>query len=104
MFWGDEMKSINNRIRIAIQKSGRLSEESFRLLASCGIYVKPRKEQLFCHSDNFPLDLLLVRDDDIPSLVSEGTCDFGIVGTNVLQEKSLQNVSDSKKILKLYST
>jgi ATP phosphoribosyltransferase len=84
------MKSINSRIRIAIQKSGRLSEESFRLLASCGIYVKPRKEQLFCHSDNFPLDLLLVRDDDIPNLVSEGTCDFGIVGTNVLQEKLLQ--------------
>lgn len=84
------MNSITNRIRIAIQKSGRLSEASFRLLAGCGIYVKPRKEQLFCHSDNFPLDLLLVRDDDIPSFVAEGTCDFGIVGTNVLQEKCLQ--------------
>jgi ATP phosphoribosyltransferase len=90
------MSNINNRIRIAIQRSGRLSEESFRLLAGCGIYVKPRKEQLFCHSDNFPLDLLLVRDDDIPNLVSEGICDFGIVGTNVLQEKSLQHSSDSK--------
>lgn len=88
--------NINNRIRIAIQKSGRLSEESFRLLTTCGIYVKPRKEQLFCHSDNFPLDLLLVRDDDIPSLVATGTCDFGIVGTNVLQEKSLQNGNDFK--------
>ncbi len=91
---GSEM--INNRIRIAIQKSGRLSEESFRLLQSCGIYIKPRKEQLFCHSDNFPLDLLLVRDDDIPSMVSEGTCDFGIVGTNVLQEKLLQRGNDAK--------
>ncbi len=88
------MKTVNNRIRIAIQKTGRLSEESFRLLAGCGIYVKPRKEQLFCHSDNFPLDLLLVRDDDIPNLVAEGTCDFGIVGTNLLQEKALQNSSD----------
>ncbi len=88
------MKNINNRIRIAIQKSGRLSEESFRLLTRCGIYVMPRKEQLFCHSDNFPLDLLLVRDNDIPSLVSEGTCDFGIVGTNVLQEQSLQKGND----------
>lgn len=85
-----------NRIRIAIQKSGRLSEESFRLLVGCGIYVKPRKEQLFCHSDNFPLDLLLVRDDDIPSLVSAGTCDFGIVGTNVLQEKLLQQNNNTK--------
>lgn len=82
---------INNRIRIAIQKSGRLSEESFRLLANCGIDIKPRKEQLFCHSDNFPLDLLLVRDDDIPGMVSVGTCDFGILGTNVLQEKSLNH-------------
>src|SRR6266513_2241407 len=82
---------IDNRIRIAIQKSGRLREESFRLLTCCGIHIKPRKEQLFCHSDNFPLDLLLVRDDDIPNLVSEGICDYGIVGTNVLQEKSLQH-------------
>lgn len=90
------MNNINNRIRIAIQKSGRLSEESFRLLAGCGIYVKPRKEQLFCHSDNFPLDLLLVRDDDIPGLVSKGICDFGIVGTNVLQEESLQSIRDLK--------
>lgn len=90
------MENRNARIRIAIQKSGRLSEESFRLLAACGIYVKPRKEQLFCHSDNFPLDLLLVRDDDIPSLVSEGTCDFGIVGTNVLEEQSLQKKTSLK--------
>lgn len=76
-----------NRIRIAIQKSGRLSEDSLNLLAHCGISVKPRKNQLFCHSDNFPLDLLLVRDDDIPNLVTEGFCDFGIVGTNLCQEK-----------------
>lgn len=90
------MNKINNRIRIAIQKSGRLSESSLALLAGCGIGIKPRKEQLFCHSDNFPLDVLLVRDDDIPGLVSEGICDFGIVGTNVLQEKSLQYGSDSR--------
>lgn len=90
------MKNRNNRMRIAIQKSGRLSEESFRLLMACGIEVKPRKEQLFCHSGNFPLDLLLVRDDDIPNLVSEGTCDFGIIGTNVLQENTLQQTAKSK--------
>src|SRR5690242_20284691 len=85
-----------NRLRIAIQKSGRLNEESFALLKRCGIHISPRKEQLFCHSDNFPLDLLLVRDDDIPHLVTEGTCDFGIVGTNLLQEKSLQCGLDFK--------
>jgi ATP phosphoribosyltransferase len=95
------MKNFNNRIRIAIQKSGRLSTESFRLLTCCGIYLNPRKEQLFCHSDNFPLDLLLVRDDDIPSLVAEGTCDFGIIGTNVLQEKSLQHGNDRKNSNKI---
>jgi ATP phosphoribosyltransferase len=91
------MKSVTNRIRIAIQKSGRLSEGSFRLLARCGISVEPRKEQLFCHSDNFPLDLLLVRDDDIPNLVADGICDYGIVGTNLLKEKSLQSPSNHLK-------
>lgn len=91
------MNMMNNRIRIAIQKTGRLSEESFRLLGRCGINVKPRKEQLFCHSDNFPLDLLLVRDDDIPGLVFEGICDLGIVGTNILQEKALLNGKNFKK-------
>jgi ATP phosphoribosyltransferase len=82
---------MTNRMRIAIQKSGRLSEDSLNLLTCCGISVKPRKDQLFCHSDNFPLDLLLVRDDDIPNLVTEGICDFGIVGTNLCREKSLKN-------------
>lgn len=88
----------NNRIRIAIQKSGRLNDESLRLMAGCGISVKPRKEQLFCQSDNFELDVLLVRDDDIPSLISEGICDFGIVGTNLLNEKILQNNSNLQNI------
>lgn len=83
------MKYNNNRIRVAIQKSGRLNEGSLQLMAGCGISVKQRNEQLFCQSDNFAMDVLLVRDDDIPSLVSEGICDFGIVGTNVLNEKSL---------------
>jgi ATP phosphoribosyltransferase len=90
------MKNSSDRIRIAIQKSGRLNEESSRLLTACGIHVKLRKEQLFYHSDNFPLDLLLVRDDDIPNLVAEGICDFGIIGTNLLQEKLLQKGDDLK--------
>lgn len=83
-----------NRIRIALQKSGRLSEDSFNLLTRCGIKVRNRKDQLFCHSENFPLDLLLVRDDDIPNLVMDGICDFGIVGTNVLKEKSLHRTDN----------
>ncbi|HLF66393.1 MAG TPA: ATP phosphoribosyltransferase [Gammaproteobacteria bacterium] len=77
------------RIRIALQKSGRLSEDSFDLLARSGIKVRRHKDQLFCHSENFPIDILLVRDDDIPNLIIEHVCDFGIVGMNVLQEATL---------------
>lgn len=85
------MLTTNNapRIRIALQKSGRLSDESLNLLARCGIKIKNKKEQLFYHSENFPLDVLMVRDDDIPNLVMDDVCDFGIVGTNVLEEKAL---------------
>jgi ATP phosphoribosyltransferase len=86
----------DNRIRIAVQKSGRLSDESFDLLGRCGIKIKSRRDQLFCHSENFPLDLLLVRDDDIPHLVMDGICDFGIVGTNVLEEKALHRDNNGK--------
>ena len=80
------MKNVNKRICIAIQKSGRLSEKSLQLLACFGITVKQDKRKLFYRSVDFPLDVLLVRDDDIPNLVSEGICDFGIVGKNVLEE------------------
>jgi len=99
---------INNRIRIALQKSGRLSEESFSLLERCGIKIKKNSGQLFCHSENFPLDVLLVRDDDILNLIKDGICDLGIVGTNVLEEQSLQhyntnsnNRSSTNIVLKL---
>lgn len=83
------MKTNENRIRIAIQKSGRLSDDSFALLEKCGIKTGRYKGRLFCHSENFPLDLLLVRDDDIPNLILDGVCDLGIVGTNVLNESLL---------------
>lgn len=85
------MKKLKNTIRLAIQKSGRLNEGSISLLKDCGIHIEFRKEQLFCQSNNFPLDILLVRDDDIPHLVSAGICDIGIVGANVFLEKKLKN-------------
>ncbi len=86
---------MSNRIRLALQKSGRLSEDSFDLLARSGIKIRRHRDQLFCHSENFPIDVLLVRDDDIPALIMEQVCDFGIVGLNVLQEASLaQNAQD----------
>jgi ATP phosphoribosyltransferase len=84
-----------SRIRLALQKSGRLSEDSFELLKQSGIKIRRYNGQLFCHSENFPIDILLVRDDDIPNLVIENVCDFGIVGLNVLQEKSLSLQSKS---------
>lgn len=80
---------MNNRIRLALQKSGRLSEDSFDLLTRSGIKIRRHRDQLFCHSENFPVDILLVRDDDIPALIMEHVCDFGIVGMNVLQEAAL---------------
>jgi ATP phosphoribosyltransferase len=79
-----------DRLRLAIQKSGRLSTDSLDLLKSCGIRVKSPKEKLLLHAENFPLDILFVRDDDIPQLVMDGVCDLGIVGTNVLEEAALQ--------------
>lgn len=82
-----------DRLRLAIQKSGRLSVDSLDLLARCGIKVKAPKEKLLLHSENFPLDVLFVRDDDIPQLVMDGVCDLGIVGNNVLQESALERRS-----------
>jgi ATP phosphoribosyltransferase len=80
----------SDRLRLAIQKSGRLSTDSLDLLGRCGIKVKAPKEKLLLHSENFPVDILFVRDDDIPQLVMDGVCDLGIVGQNVLEETALE--------------
>lgn len=78
-----------SRIRIAIQKSGRLSKPSLALLEKCGIQFSYSRDKLFWFGKNFPLDLLLVRDDDIPRLLMDGVCDLGMVGENVMAEISL---------------
>ena len=75
------------RLRIAVQKSGRLAGPSLDLLERCGIRFNKSKDQLFCQSKNFAADLLMLRDDDIPELVHEGACDLGIVGSNVFNER-----------------
>ena len=77
------------RLRIAIQKSGRLTDHSLDLLARCGLKYSRGKDQLMCYGENMPLDVLFVRDDDIPDLVQEDVCDLGIVGLNVIEEKRL---------------
>ena len=77
----------DRRIKIAVQKSGRLTEKSLDLLERCGLKFTKSKDQLFCIGNNMPIDLLLVRDDDIPGLVSDDVCDLGIVGLNTAHEK-----------------
>jgi len=78
------------RIKIAIQKSGRLSETSLKLLDKSGLQFARSKDKLFWYGRNLPVDLLLVRDDDIPRLLLEGVCELGIVGQNVAAEKILE--------------
>ncbi|CAD5250756.1 MULTISPECIES: ATP phosphoribosyltransferase [unclassified Imperialibacter] len=74
-------------LRIAVQKSGRLSEDSFRLIKECGIHFNNGVGKLKASSHNFPMEFLLLRDDDIPGYVADGVADIGIVGLNVVEEK-----------------
>ena len=77
------------RIKIAIQKSGRLTEHSLDLLGRCGLSYSRGRDQLICYGENMPIDLLLVRDDDIPGLVQDDVCDLGFVGLNIVEEARL---------------
>jgi ATP phosphoribosyltransferase len=79
-----------DRLKLAIQKSGRLTEHSTDLLVRCGLKFSRGKDQLVGYGENMPLDLLFVRDDDIPDLVEEDVCDLGLVGLNVVEEKRLE--------------
>jgi ATP phosphoribosyltransferase len=74
-------------LRIAVQKSGRLSEDSIQLLKECGIDLRNVKDRLRTVSENFPLEVFFLRDDDIPEYVEDGVADIGVVGQNVLAEK-----------------
>ena len=79
-----------DRLRIAIQKSGRLAEPARTLLAACGLSWRESRDKLFCYGESLPVDLLLVRDDDIPGLIADGVCDFGVVGRNELNEQAAE--------------
>ncbi|PWJ39969.1 ATP phosphoribosyltransferase [Sediminitomix flava] len=76
------------KLRLAIQKSGRLSEGSMDLIKKCGIKVSNGKGKLKAEASNFPIEFLFLRDDDIPGYVADGVADIGIVGENVLVEKA----------------
>ena len=80
------MSTVQGRLRIAVQKSGRLAERSLDLVRDAGLRVIKGNNDLLYRVENYPIDLLRVRDDDIPTFVADGVCDLGIVGENVLEE------------------
>jgi ATP phosphoribosyltransferase len=81
------MKRKMEKIKIAIQKSGRLSEKSLELLTECGIKVSNGDRKLKTTARNFPMEILFLRDDDIPQYVEQGVADIGILGENEVWEK-----------------
>jgi ATP phosphoribosyltransferase len=83
-------KPINEQtmIRLAIQKAGRLSEGTLRLLGDCGLTVSSGNNKLIAKANGFPAEILFLRDDDIPQYVEDGVADVGILGKNVVTEKS----------------
>src|SRR5580658_5643386 len=89
----------DTRIKLAVQKSGRLTDPSLDLLSRCGLKLSRGKDQLMGFGENMPLDVLFVRDDDIPDLVQEDVCDLGLVGLNVLEEKRLELASRGQPAL-----
>lgn len=77
-------------IRLAIQAKGRLSEESTQLLSECGLSIDQSKRKLLARCEDFPLEIIYLRDDDIPGAVSTGVADAGIVGMNEVVEKEYE--------------
>jgi ATP phosphoribosyltransferase len=93
-------------LKIAIQKSGRLNEKSVEILKNCGLSFENYKSSLISTVSNFPLEILFLRDDDIPEYVQDGIADLGIVGENVITESGaqvtyLQKLSFGKCTLKI---
>ena len=81
------MSTTSGRLRIAVQKSGRLADRSLELIKAAGLNVMKGANDLLYRVENHPIDLLRVRDDDIPTFVADGVCDMGVVGLNVLEEQ-----------------
>ncbi len=89
-----DKKLSQSRLRIAIQKSGRLTDDTEALFKNCGIKITESRDHLLAHAENLPIDILRVRDDDIPGLVMDHIVDWGIVGQNVLEETMMQREVD----------
>ena len=96
------------KLKLAIQKSGRLHDDSIKLLKECGIDVANGINQLKTEASNFPLEVFFLRDDDIPQYVEDAVADIGFVGENVVyeknkklkEEKNKQNNEINNKLLK----
>lgn len=86
-----------SKLKIAIQKSGRLYEESLQLLKDCGIFVNNGKDQLKVSVDNFPMEIMYLRNSDIPQYLEDGVVDIAIVGENLLAEKQ-KNIQIVEKL------
>ncbi len=85
------------RLKIAIQTNGRLNEDSMKLIRESGISLTIGRRKLVSEAENFPLEALFLRDDDIPQTVADGTADVGIVGENEMMEKG-KNVLITKRL------
>ena len=79
---------MSKKLKIAIQKSGRLQDDSISLLKECGLKINNGKDQLRVESSNFPLEILYLRNSDIPQYLIDGVADIAIVGENLLHEKA----------------
>ncbi len=80
----------SERLKIAVQSKGRLADESRVLLEECGFRFRRSKDKLYWYGENFPLDVIRLRDDDIPQVLNAGVCELGIVGENVAAETRLE--------------
>ena len=88
---------VNGNLKLAIQKKGRLSDKSLELLKKCGFEIDNYSSRLLISARNYKLDILLLRDDDIPEYVQDGVADIGIVGEDVIVESGA-NVDDIKQL------
>ena len=93
------MLADRTRLHIALQKSGRLADASRGLLRDAGLRIQNGKNSLTARVENFAAELMFVRDDDIPTFVSDGVCEFGIVGQNVLEEFALGRAERGFEVL-----
>ena len=87
-----------NRLKIALQKKGRLSQDCAALLKQCGVKINWNEQRLIAYSENLPIEILRVRDDDIPGLIFDGVVDLGIIGENVLEEEELGRLAAGETI------